>query len=149
MRSIQSCVSDLIEAGFEVGVHGIYHDGRDLESWSTWQQRLPIAHKSAEGWNAVGFRSAACHRHSDWMQSLNFDYDSSSPDTDPFEPQNGGCCTWLPFFNGELVELPLTLRQDHTLFVILGHRTKRHGLRRPSSCARVGAWRRSTRIPII
>ncbi len=117
-----SCVSDLIEAGFEVGVHGIYHDGRDLESWSTWQQRLPIAHKSAEGWNAVGFRSAASHRHSDWMQSLNFDYDSSWPDTDPFEPQNGGCCTWLPFFNGKLVELPLTLRQDHTLFVILGHR---------------------------
>ena len=116
-----SCVSDLIEAGFEVGVHGIYHDGRDLESWSTWQRRLPIAHESAERWNAVGFRSAASHRHSGWMRSLNFDYDSSWPDTDPFEPQNGGCCTWLPFFNGELVELPLTLRQDHTLFVILGH----------------------------
>ena len=52
---------------------------------------------------------------------LGFDYDSSWPDTDPFEPQDGGCCTWLPFFNGELVELPLTLPQDHTLFVILGH----------------------------
>jgi hypothetical protein len=114
-------VTDLIDDGFEVGVHGIYHDGRDLESWSTWQERLPIAHEAAERWNAVGFRSAASHRQADWMRSLDFEYDSSWPDTDPFEPQNGGCCTWLPFFNGELVELPVTLRQDHTLFVILGH----------------------------
>lgn len=116
-----ACVSNLIDAGFEIGVHGIYHDGRDLESWSTWQRRLPIAYEAAERWNAVGFRSAALHRHADWMQSLGFDYDSSSPDTDPFEPQHGGCCTWLPFFNGRVVELPITLRQDHTLFVILGY----------------------------
>ncbi|MBV9802225.1 MAG: hypothetical protein JO130_03510 [Solirubrobacterales bacterium] len=114
-------VSELIDAGFEVGVHGIYHDGRDLRSWSTWQRRLPIACEAADRWNAIGFRSAALHRHHDWMRSLTFDYDSSSPDMDPFEPQNGGCCSWLPFFNGELVELPITLPQDHTLFVILGH----------------------------
>lgn len=113
-------VEDLIDAGFEIGVHGIFHDGRDLESWSTWQQRLPDAYEAAQRWGAVGFRSAALHRHSDMMRSLDFDYDTSYPDTDPFEPQNGGCCTWLPFFNGEVVELPLTLRQDHTLFVILG-----------------------------
>jgi len=31
----------------------------------------------------------------------------------------GGCCTWLPYFNNGLVELPITLPQDHTLFVIL------------------------------
>jgi hypothetical protein len=117
-----SIVSDLIDDGFEVGVHGVYHDGRDLESWSTWQQRIPVAHEAAERWNAVGFRSAALHRRSEWMQSLDFDYDSSCPDTDPFEPQNGGCCTWLPFFNGGLVELPLTVGQDHTPFVILGQR---------------------------
>lgn len=113
-------VTHLKDVGFEVGVHGVHHDGRDLESWSTWQQRLPVAHEAAESWDAVGFRSAACHRHPEWMRSLDFDYDSSWPDTDPFEPQTGGCCTWLPFFNGELVELPLTLGQDHTLFVILG-----------------------------
>jgi hypothetical protein len=115
-------VSHLNQVGFEVGVHGVYHDGRDLESWSTWQRRLPLAQEAAERWNAVGFRSAASHRNPDWMRSLDFDYDSSWPDTDPFEPQRGGCCTWLPFFNGELVELPLTLRQDHTLFVILGEK---------------------------
>jgi hypothetical protein len=31
----------------------------------------------------------------------------------------GGCCSWLPFFNGEMVELPITVVQDHTAFVIL------------------------------
>ena len=31
----------------------------------------------------------------------------------------GGCCSWLPFFNRSMVELPITLPQDHTLFVIL------------------------------
>jgi hypothetical protein len=54
------------------------------------------------------------------MPLLPFDYDSSYPDTDPFEPQAGGCCSWLPFFNRDLVELPITLPQDHTLFTILG-----------------------------
>jgi hypothetical protein len=59
------------------------------------------------------------------MPQLGFDYDSSYPDTDPFEPQAGGCCTWLPFFNEGTVELPMTLQQDHTLFVILRHRDER------------------------
>lgn len=113
-------VATLAADGFEVGVHGLYHDGLDLESFATWQERLPIAHDAAERWQAVGFRSAALHREWDWMRLLNFDYDSSCPDTDPFEPQHGGCCTWLPFFNGELVVLPLTLIHDHTAFVILG-----------------------------
>lgn len=55
------------------------------------------------------------------MPELGFDYDSTSPDTDPFEPPDGGCCSWLPFLNRELVELPLTLPHDHTVFAILGN----------------------------
>jgi hypothetical protein len=46
------------------------------------------------------------------MPLLVFDYDSSYPDTDPYEPPPGGCCTWLPYFNEELIELPITLAQD-------------------------------------
>jgi hypothetical protein len=105
--------------GFEVGVHGLYHDGRDLESERTLLERLPAIREYAERWGAVGFRSPATHRDWGLMPMLGFDYDSSSPDTDPFEPQSGGCCTWWPFSNGDLVELPITLVQDHTLFVIL------------------------------
>jgi peptidoglycan/xylan/chitin deacetylase (PgdA/CDA1 family) len=111
---------DLAEDGFEIGVHGLYHDGRDLESLATLLARLPAMREAAERWGAVGFRAPATHREWDWMPLLGFDYDTSSPDTDPFEPQAGGCCSWLPFFNQELVELPLTMPQDHTLFVILG-----------------------------
>jgi hypothetical protein len=70
------------------------------------------------------------------MPRLGFDHDSSYTDTDPYEPQPGGCCCYLPFFIDGLVELPITLPQDHTLFSILGHQDsslwldKAHELRR-------------------
>lgn len=112
-------VADLVRDGFEVGVHGLYHDGRDLESEELLLERLPAIQEAAGRWSAVGFRSPATHRQWDLMPLLDFDYDSSSPDSDPFEPYGGGCCSWLPFFNRDLVELPITLVQDHTLFVIL------------------------------
>ncbi len=112
-------VRKLVDDGFEVGVHGLHHDGRDLASLPVWHARLSPIRSAAARWGAVGFRAPALHRRWDWMPLLELDYDSSVPDTDPFEPQAGGCCTWLPFFNSTIVELPLTLTQDHTLFVIL------------------------------
>lgn len=105
--------------GCEVGMHGLRHDGRDLESRRTMNRRLPEIRAYAKRWSAVGFRSPATQRHWDLMPMLGFDYDSSYTDTDPYEPQPGGCCTYLPYFNQELVELPITMAQDHTLFVIL------------------------------
>ena len=75
--------------------------------------------RRADRWGATGFRSPATQRSWDLMPRLGFDYDSSSTDTDPYEPQPGGCCSFLPFFNDGLVELPITLPQDHTLFTIL------------------------------
>ncbi len=112
-------VRRLGEAGCEVGVHGLRHDGRDLESLRTLRRRLPEMRRWADRWEAVGFRAPATHRVWDWMPMLGFDYDSSYPDTDLYEPISGGCCSWLPFFNRDLVELPITLPQDHTVFVIL------------------------------
>lgn len=112
-------VDELTRLGFEVGIHGLYHDGRDLESLSVLNERLPAIRHYAERWQAAGFRSPATHRVWEWMPLLGFDYDSSYPDTDPFEPQSGGCCSLLPFFNQAVVELPITIPQDHTVFVIL------------------------------
>jgi hypothetical protein len=112
-------IRELSEDGFEVGVHGLLHDGRDLESLARVRERLPGMRAAAKRWDAVGFRAPATQRGWELMPMLGFDYDSSYPDTDPFEPQGGGCCTWLPFFNQRMVELPLTMAQDHTLFVIL------------------------------
>jgi hypothetical protein len=113
-------VRALQDEGCEVGVHGLRHDGRDLGSQRLLRQRLPAMRAAATRWNAVGFRSPATQRRWEWMPSLGFDYDTSWTDTDPYEPQSGGCCTYLPFFNDNLVELPITLPQDHTLFAILG-----------------------------
>jgi hypothetical protein len=107
--------------GCEVGVHGLRHDGRDVASERLLGQRLPAMRKHADHWGAVGFRSPATQRSWELMPTMGFDYDSSYTDSDPYEPQPGGCCTYLPFFNGDLVELPITLPQDHTLFEILQH----------------------------
>jgi peptidoglycan/xylan/chitin deacetylase (PgdA/CDA1 family) len=116
----EALVGELRAAGHELGVHGLRHDGRDLASRRLLERRLPAMRAAAERWGAVGFRAPATQRRWDLMPLLGFDYDSSYPDTDPYEPQAGGCCSSVPFFNGELVELPITVPQDHTVFEILG-----------------------------
>ncbi len=110
----------LRQEGCEVGVHGLRHDGRDLGSRRLFDERQPAIREYARRWEAVGFRSPATQRVWEWMPELEFDYDCSYTDTDPYEPQPGGCCSYLPFFNQDQVELPITLPQDHTLFSILG-----------------------------
>jgi peptidoglycan/xylan/chitin deacetylase (PgdA/CDA1 family) len=105
--------------GGEIGLHAIKHDGRLFESRAHFERELPAIHRYLREWEAVGFRSPATHRNADWMAELGCLYDSSFPDTDPYEPQPGGCCSIFPYFLDELVELPITLVQDHTLFEIL------------------------------
>jgi hypothetical protein len=118
-RVQDALIEHLKSIGCEVGVHGLKHDGRDLESIRTLERRLPEIRRWAERWGAAGFRAPATHRVWEWMPKLGFDYDTSYPDTDPYEPMAGGCCSWLPFLNQGMVELPITLAQDHTVFVIL------------------------------
>jgi peptidoglycan/xylan/chitin deacetylase (PgdA/CDA1 family) len=113
-------------AGCEIGLHGVKHDGRLFESRAHFEEELPAIHRYLADWDAAGFRSPATHRNADWMPELGALYDSSFPDTDPFEPQAGGCCSILPFFLGNLVELPITLVQDHTLWEILRQDTIDH-----------------------
>jgi hypothetical protein len=106
-------------AGCEVGLHAVKHDCKLFESRANFEAELPAIHRYLAEWDAVGFRSPATHRNPNWMPELGALYDSSFPDTDPFEPQAGGCCSILPFFLDDLVELPITLVQDHTLWEIL------------------------------
>lgn len=110
----------LREAGCEVGLHGIHHDGMLFRDRAHFEADLPKIHRYLNDWGAVGFRSPATHRNADWMPELGCLYDGSFPDTDPFEPQSGGCCSIHPYMLGDLVELPITLVQDHTLWEILG-----------------------------
>lgn len=111
--------TDLEAEGCEIGLHGLYHDGKKFSSRAIFVERLPKINAYLKEWGAVGFRSPATHRNADWMPEIAAEYDSSFPDTDPFEPQSGGCCSIFPFFLGNLVELPITLIQDHTLIEIL------------------------------
>ncbi|PKQ14977.1 MAG: hypothetical protein CVT67_11620 [Actinobacteria bacterium HGW-Actinobacteria-7] len=109
----------LQDAGFEIGVHGYTHDGMIFSSWKTFLRRVVTVNECARQWGASGFRSPATFRNQDWFHMLGFEYDSSVADTDPFEPQPGGCGSLFPFFVDGLVELPITLPQDHTLFALL------------------------------
>jgi hypothetical protein len=65
------------------------------------------------------------HRNLIWLHDLNIEYDCSTFDTDPFEPQPEGVRTIFPFYvNGHegrngYVELPYTLPQDLTVFSIM------------------------------
>jgi hypothetical protein len=58
----------------------------------------------------------------EWLGELPFSYDCTMPHSDPYEPIPGGTATTWPFFHGEVVELPYTAPQDHTLYNLLGHR---------------------------
>ena len=115
-------VENLKAEGCEIGVHGLKHDGREFESREVFEKRIIKIKQYASQWKAAGFRSPSTLRNVDWVPDLGFDYDSSFHDTDPYEPQPGGCCSIWPFFIKDVVELPITLPQDHTLFEILGYR---------------------------
>jgi predicted glycosyltransferase len=117
---------DLRERGFEVYVHGLYHDGLYYTSRETFLERAARINHYLVEWKAAGFRSPSMQRNLDWFHDLCIEYDSSTFDTDPFEPQSDGVGTIFPFRvrkNGSqngYIELPYTLPQDFTLFVMMG-----------------------------
>jgi hypothetical protein len=119
----------LIEKGFEVGVHGLYHDGKLYRSKKIFLERADRINRYLKDWGAVGFRSPSMHHNLEWIHHLNIEYDASTFDTDPFEPQSDGVRTIFPFWvqgNGNVnsyVELPYTLPQDFTLFILLKEKT--------------------------
>jgi hypothetical protein len=120
--------SRLASMGFEIGVHGLNHDGRLYSSETEFNRRAETINKYIEAWGAVGFRSPAMHHNLEWIKALHIEYDASTFDTDPFEPQPDGVGTIFPFWVARddgtgYVELPYTLPQDFTLFVLLKEKT--------------------------
>lgn len=114
---------ELRDRGFEIGMHGLTHDRQLFASREAFEERLPALAELAERLDAVGFRSPATHRVFDWLAELPIEYDCTIPNSDPYEPLPGGCCSVWPFFLGPVVELPYTLPQDHTLLTLLRHRS--------------------------
>ena len=117
---------DLVrDAGCEVGLHGMEHDGSLFASREAFERTLPRLAETMAAWGAEGFRSPALNRWGPWMHELPARYDSSVPHSDPFQPEPGGCCAIHPFFYGDVVELPVTLEQDFMLFELLRERSSR------------------------
>lgn len=115
----------LVQAGFEVGVHGLYHDGKYFESRELFNERAIQINRYLRNWQAVGFRSPSMLHNLEWIRDLDIEYDSSTFDIDPFEPQSDGVKTIFPFYVEDTddrkgyVELPYTLPQDFTLYILM------------------------------
>jgi glycosyltransferase involved in cell wall biosynthesis len=161
---------ELNDNGFEVGVHDLHHDGKLFRTRDEFSKKARSINHYLRQWGAVGFRSGFMLRNLNWLHDLNIQYDASTFDTDPFEPQPDGTGTIFPFWvprpregggsngsgndngNGHLAapersigrsanpsihqstnpsfhssegyaELPYTLPQDSTLFLLFGERT--------------------------
>ncbi len=136
----ETLVDEIRARGFELNIHDLDHNGRlfsDRRNFMRWAERI---NDYGETYGARGFRSGGLYRNQEWFEALRFAYDMSIPSTAHLEPQRGGCCSVMPFFIGQVLELPLTTTQDYSLFHILndysielwreqlGIITARHGL---------------------
>ncbi len=110
-------INRLQESGHEIGIHGVFHDGKLFSSKQVFTERLPIMKLAKKEWQAKGFRSPSLLYNLELLKDLPFSWDSSIPAWDPFQPQPGGCGNYYPYKLTETcVELPVTLWQDFTLF---------------------------------
>ena len=134
---------ELTANGFEVGVHDLRHDGLLYDSPRQFALNAMRINQHLSDWGAVGFRSGFMLNRLDWLHALNIQYDASTFDADPFEPQPEGRQTIFPFWVSAsetrpsksgpnprtdsdprgYVELPYTLPQDSTLFLLLREKT--------------------------
>jgi hypothetical protein len=119
----------LTQNGFEVGVHDLKHDGHLFNSRVEFDRKAERINHYLRDWGAQGFRAGFMLRNLDWLHTLDIAYDSSTFDTDPFEPQPDSLGTIFPFWIPApganrhttargYVELPYTLPQDSTLYVL-------------------------------
>lgn len=119
---------ELAKRGFEVGIHGLTHDGHLYRSRDHFMRQAARINDYLKEWQSVGFRSPAMHRNFAWIGELDILYDASTFDTDPFEPYPEGSGAIYPFHVGppvarkRYVELPYTLPQDFTVFVVFKER---------------------------
>ena len=105
--------------GFEVAVHDLNHDGHLYQDQRQFLERAAKINFYGKKYAAEGFRAGVLYRKQVWYEALKFSYDMSVPNVASLDPQRGGCCTVMPYFLGEILELPVTTIQDYTLFYIL------------------------------
>jgi len=112
-------LKNISERGFEIDVHDLNHDGNLYENYEEFQRRAAAINMYGKKFRTRGFRAGVLYRNISWYDWLDFDYDMSVPNVAHLDPQHGGCCTTFPYFIGKMLEIPVTLTQDYTLFNIL------------------------------
>jgi hypothetical protein len=115
----ESFLASLRERGFEIVIQDLNHDGRLFDDKEEFLRRAKIINRYAQRYGARGFRAAVLYRRPEWYKVFEFAFDMSIPNVAHLDPQRGGCCTVMPYFIGEILELPVTTVQDYTLFHIL------------------------------
>ncbi|HEY1903548.1 MAG TPA: hypothetical protein VGG56_14025 [Terracidiphilus sp.] len=105
--------------GCEVCVQDLNHDGRLFDEREEFRRRAALINRYGREYGAKGFRSAVLYRNPEWLEDLDFSFDMSAPNVANLDPQRGGCCTVMPYFIGDVLELPLTTIQDYSLFHVL------------------------------
>ena len=112
-------IDSMWRRGFEVAVQDLNHDGRLYSDRELFLRRAAKINEYGRIYGASGFRAAVLYRNQEWFDTLEFAYDMSVPSVAHLDPQRGGCCTVMPYFVGNMVELPVTTTQDYSLFHIL------------------------------
>jgi hypothetical protein len=116
----KSYLDGIVNRGFEVNIHDLRHDGNLFTVQEEFRRRAKLINQYVKDFGAKGFRSGVLYRNAEWLESLQVAYDMSIPNVAHLDPQRGGCCTVMPYFIQDIVELPVTCTQDYTLFYILG-----------------------------
>jgi hypothetical protein len=112
-------LDSLRSRGFEVVVHDLNHDGHLYTSHEQFLERARKINAYCHEFGADGFRAGALYRKQAWFDALHCSYDMSVPNVAHLDPQPGGCCTVMPYFIGDMLEIPVTTIQDYSLFNIL------------------------------
>jgi hypothetical protein len=118
-KVLDGYVSEIRRRGFEFNLHDLNHDGYLYREKREFDRRAAQINRHIRTYGVRGFRAASMYRKQDWYDAFEFSYDMSVPNVAHLEPMRGGCCTVMPYFVGKIVELPLTLAQDYSLFHIL------------------------------
>jgi hypothetical protein len=115
----QEFLDSIRSRGHEICIHGLNHDGHLFDSKKIFLERVVRINEYGERFGALGFRSPVMYRNVDWYDHFRFKYDMSIPNVGHLDPQRGGCCTVMPYFIENVLELPLTTIQDYPLYHIL------------------------------
>jgi glycosyltransferase involved in cell wall biosynthesis len=107
------------DRAFEICVHDLNHDGNLYREHAEFLCRAQRINQYCRDFGTQGFRSGALYRNLRWYGDFQFSFDMSVPNVGHLDPQGGGCCTVMPYYIGDILELPVTLTQDYSLFHIL------------------------------